>query len=247
MPLTSKVALITGSSSNIGRAIALEFARKGATVIVNAKSNRQGGQLVVEEIKSGGGRAMFIQADVTDPKEVKTLFCQARDVFGPPDILVNNAGAAIGAAFLDSDKDHWIKAFETNFFSAVFCAREAAALMLPRGSGKILNTASIRGLEHTGRQGIMAYSAAKAALINFTKTLAKELAPNIQVNAVAPGFVYTPNYDKFSQELKDEFLNGTLIKRWITPQEIARAFVFLATQESITGEVLVVDGGFTLK
>ena len=119
--------------------------------------------------------------------------------------------------------------------------------MSENGGGKILNTASIRGLTNTGREGIMPYSAAKAAVVNFTKTLAKQVAPKILVNAVAPGFVYTPYYETLSKELKDQFINNTLIKRFITVEEIADAFHYLATTDAITGSVLVVDGGFTLK
>jgi len=113
--------------------------------------------------------------------------------------------------------------------------------------GAIVNTASIRGLDATGRPGIMAYSAAKAAMINFTKTLAKELAPRITVNAVAPGFVTTPNYDKTPEETKKEFIDGTLIKRWLQPEEIAEGILYLAGSPGVTGEVLVIDGGFSLK
>lgn len=119
--------------------------------------------------------------------------------------------------------------------------------MQEEGQGSIINTSSIRGLDVSGREGIMAYSAAKAALINFTTTLAKELAPDITVNAVAPGFVYKPDYESFPDELKQAFLDGTLIKRFIEPHEIADAYLYLAGTPVVTGEVLVVDGGFRLK
>lgn len=113
--------------------------------------------------------------------------------------------------------------------------------------GVILNTSSIRGLFSTGREGIMAYSAAKVAVSGFTKTLAKELAPEIRVNAVAPGFVYTPNYDKMPEKTKKHFIKNTYLKRWINVNEIAEAFLYLATAKAVTGEILVVDAGFTLK
>ncbi|MBW4549086.1 MAG: SDR family oxidoreductase [Symplocastrum torsivum CPER-KK1] len=111
----------------------------------------------------------------------------------------------------------------------------------------MINTASIRGIEHTGRQGVMAYSAAKAAVINFTKTLTKEVAQNITVNAVAPGFVYTPNHEAMPKEMTNEFIEETLIKRFISDTEIGEAFIYLVGANAVTGEVLVVDGGFTLK
>ncbi|MCJ7830168.1 MAG: SDR family NAD(P)-dependent oxidoreductase, partial [Desulfobacterales bacterium] len=157
MELESKVAIVTGSSANIGRAIALEFARHGARVVVHARANRAGGEAVADEIRSAGGEAAFVQADLSDPSQVERLFAATRKAFGGVDILVNNAGAATAAPFLEADKQHWLEAFDANFFSAVLCSIQAARVMLARGAGKIINTASIRGLPHVGRPGIMAY------------------------------------------------------------------------------------------
>jgi 3-oxoacyl-[acyl-carrier protein] reductase len=247
MKLPSKVAVITGSSSHIGRCIALELARQGAKVVVNARTHRAAGEQIVQEITQRGGEAILVQADLSQPDEVKRLFAITLDWFDTVDVLINNAGMAKGVPFLESDKSHWLELFDHNFFTAVLCSIEAARIMQARGSGKIINTTSIRGLEHVGRPGIMAYSAAKAALINFTKTLAKELAPAIQVNAVAPGFVLTPNYDTIPPQQKDAWIERTLIKRWITPEEIVAPYLFLLSSEATTGEVVVVDGGFHLK
>lgn len=247
MKLKNKAVLITGSSSGIGEATAYKFAEEGAKVVVNCKSNVEGAKKVVKKIKKRGGDAIYVQADVSKPKDVKRLFKETLKAFGTVDILINNAGSTVGKPFLETDKNHWLEAFDNNFFGTVLCSREAAKIMSKRGSGKILNTSSIRGINHAGREGIMAYSAAKAAVINFTKTLAKELAPKILVNAVAPGFVYTPYYDALSDELKKSFIDATAIKRFITVDEIADAFLYLAIAEAVTGEVLVVDGGFTLK
>ena len=247
MELKNRTAIITGSATNIGRAVALEYARLGCKVVINARRNRQAGEELCEQIKSSGGEALFVQADLSIPSDVTTLFQKTLAKFGTVDILINNAGTAKGKPFLETDRDYWVEAFDHNFFNAVLCSIEAGRIMKGAGTGKIINTSSIRGLEHVGRPGIMAYSAAKAALINFTKTLAKELAPNVQVNAVAPGFVLTSNYDTVSDTLKDEWIEGTLIKRWIGPAEMASPFVFLATNDAVTGEVLVVDGGFSLK
>ena len=242
-----KIVVITGSSSGIGKATAIKFAKAGAHIVVNSRSNVSGGQEVVKEIEQLGQKAMYVQGDMSQPERVKTLFETTLKTFGTVDILINNAGVAEGRPFLETTKDYWVRAFDANFFSTVLCAREAAEIMLAKGEGKILNTTSIRGIAHTGREGIMAYSAAKAAVINFTKTLAKELAPTISVNAVAPGFVYTPNYDTVPQEQKDAFIRATTIKRFIHVDEIADAFLYLASTNAVTGEVLVVDGGFTLK
>ncbi len=178
---------------------------------------------------------------------MKDLFREALNTFGTVDVLINNAGQSKATSFFESSKEDWVEAFSNNFFSTVLCSQQAAGIMKQRGSGKIINTASVRGLENTGRQGIMAYSAAKAAVINFTKTLAKELSPGITVNAVAPGFVYTSAYERMSRELQESFIQSTLIKRWIDADELADAFLFLAGSDAITGTVLIVDGGFTLK
>jgi 3-oxoacyl-[acyl-carrier protein] reductase len=196
MKLKDKVAVITGSSANIGRATALLFAKEGAKVVVNSRRNTTGGQAVADEINSSGGQAIYVQADLSQPDEVHRLFNEAIKQFGQLDILVNNAGVATGQPFLETTKASWQSEFDNNFFNMVLCSQAAAEIMLKASRGVILNTTSIRGIEHTGREGIMAYSAAKAAAISFTKTLAKELAPNIRVNAVAPGFVITPTTTK---------------------------------------------------
>ena len=247
MNIKNKIAIITGSSSNIGKATALLFAKAGAKVVINANINITGGQEVVHEISNLGEEAIFVQADVSVEQDVLRLFDKTIDQFGTVDILINNAGVTYSQPFLETTVEIWQQAFATNLVSAVLCSREAAKIMLKKGQGSIINTVSVRGLEHTGREGIMAYSAAKAGLINFTKTLAKELAPNIFVNAVAPGFVYTHNFAKMPKEQLDSFINATLIKRFIQPEEIAESYLFLAQSTIITGEVLVVDGGFTLK
>lgn len=247
MKLKGKVVIITGSSSGIGEATALLFAKEGARVVVNSRKNVRGGKSVVEKIKKGSGDAIYVQADVSDPKQVKKLFQATLKKYKSVDILINNAGAARGPSLLKSTKKDWLREFDDNLFSTVLCSKEATGIMYKQGSGKILNTASIRGLPFGGRQGIVAYSAAKAAVINFTKTLAKELAPNINVNAVAPGFVKTPPYDNESQELIDTLLESTHLKKWIKSEEIAEAFLYLATADAVTGEVLIVDAGYSLK
>lgn len=247
MKLEGATVLVTGGAVNIGRAVSLGFSRAGARVVVNTRSNVEAGNQLVADIKAGGGEAIFVQADVTQPEEVNALFHQAETTFGGVDVLVNNAGAARPTPFTDSSKADWQAVFDVNFFSAVVCSQRAAEVMGRRGGGKIINTASVRGLDHTGREGVMAYSAAKAALINFTKTLAKELAPDINVNAVAPGFVLTSPYDNVPEEVKRRFIESTSIKRWISTEELAETYVYLAGQDAVTGTVVTVDGGFTLK
>jgi 3-oxoacyl-[acyl-carrier protein] reductase len=244
MKLAGKVAVITGSAANIGRATALLFAGEGARVVVTTKSNVAAAEKVVADIQLQGGEAVFVQADLTKPAEVEKLFATANEKFGTVDILVNNAGVTRGKPFLELTLADWQSQYEDNMVSMMLCSQAAAKVMLKKGGGVILNTTSIRGIEHGGRPTAMAYSTAKAATISFTKNLAKELAPTVRVNAVAPGFVITPNYDQDSPMVKS-FIEGTLLKRWIQPEEIAQAFLYLATAQAVTGENLVVDAGYT--
>lgn len=244
MKLAGKVAVVTGSAANIGKATAILFASEGAKIIVTTRDNVEGGNATVDEITKAGGTAMFVQADLSSPDGVEKLFSSALDAYGTVDILVNNAGVALGKSFLESTAEDWQSQYSDNVISMMLCAQTAAKIMLKKENGVILNTTSIRGLEHGGRPTAMAYAAAKAATISLTKNLAKELAPNIRVNAVAPGFTLTPNYDQNDPKIKT-WIDNTLIKRWIQPEEIAEAFLYLATAEAVTGENLVVDGGYT--
>jgi len=247
MKFAGKVVIVTGSSSGIGRATALRMAGEGAALVVNSKTNVSGGEEVAHTIRERGRSAIHVQADLADPDQVARLFDKTLEAFGTVDVLINNAGHTTTAPFLESTKGHWQQAFDDNLFSAVLCSQFAARIMLNKGSGKIINTSSIRGIDHAGVKVANAYSSAKAALISFSKTLAKDLAPHINVNVLAPGFVYTQNYERMHQEVKDRMLRTTPIGRFISMDEIAEAFMFLASADAITGQVLLVDGGFTLK
>jgi NAD(P)-dependent dehydrogenase (short-subunit alcohol dehydrogenase family) len=246
MDLTEKVILITGSSSGIGKATAIRFSQEGSRVIVNYHINRKGAEETREEIRKRGGKCLLVKADVSRPTEVDRLFQRAVDHFGTVDILINNA--AIGTdpvPFMEAAYQDILKMINTDLISAMLCAQKAVRIMEPQGYGKILNTSSIRGWEHGGRA--IVYSAAKAGINSFTRTLAKQVAPRIQVNAVAPGFVKTRSYEKMTQEMIDFFIGQTYLKRWISEEEVADTFVFLAKNDGITGQVIYVDGGFTLK
>ena len=247
MKLNGKVAVVTGAPTNIGRAVALALANEGADVLIHARSHLDSAQELVGLITSKGRKSALVAGDVADPRFAESLISSCIQHFGRVDILVNNAGKAEGGPFLELPSSHWSKLLEANFLTAVYCSQAAARHMLSAGSGCIINTASIRGNESVGRPGMMAYSAAKAALINFTKTLAIELAPAIRVNAVAPGFTFTSAFDDVPQAQQDAWISKTLIKRWILPEELAEAYVYLATSKVTTGEVLVVDGGYSLK
>jgi 3-oxoacyl-[acyl-carrier protein] reductase len=246
MSLQGKVALVTGSSRGIGRAVAVAFAARNARVILNSVADIDGGLDTVRLIEAGGGVARYVQADVTEPAEVERLFQTAERELGPVEVLVNNTGVTEGMPFLEASKEHWLRMLNVNLLSTVLCSQRAARTMLANGGGAIINTSSIRGFDANGREGVMAYSAAKAAVNNFTRTLAKELAPNIRVNAVAPGFVSTSYMDRVSDEMKDSWLSAIPLERFIDPAEIAEAYVFLAEAPGATGTVLTVDAGFTL-
>lgn len=247
MNLKDKVVIITGSSSGIGEATAYLFANNGAKIVVNSKSNSEGGNKVVDKIKTDGGEAIYIQADVADPKQAKRLVDQTVKEFGTVDILINNAGGYEGQDFLTATKESWLRILDNNLFTAIMCSQYAARIMLKKGSGKILNTASVYGLEHTGDPTGMAYSVGKAGIISLTKNLAKLWAPKILVNAVAPGYVHIPRFDTFSEKVKEDMIAEMRLEKWVEPEDIAQAFLYLATADAVTGEVLVVDGGFTLK
>ena len=247
MKLKGKIVVITGSSSGIGEATALLFAKEGAKIVVNSKTNKKGGEGVVDEIKKAGGDAIYVQADVSDPRQAKVLFDRTIDEYGTLDVLINNAGRYEGQNFLTASKDSWLRIFDNNLFSTVLCSQYAAQIMLKKGAGKILNTASVYGLEHTGDPSGMAYSVAKAAVISFTKNLAKLWAPKILVNAVAPGYVEVQKFKTYSENSRRGMIKEMRLGRFITPQEIAEAFLYLATAGAVTGEVLVIDGGLSLK
>ena len=245
MDLKNKVVVITGSSSGIGQATAIRFAEEGAKIVVNYHINKEGGEETVQKIKNLGQEVLLVKADVSKPEDVRELFKSALDTFGTVDILINNTGISEERSFLETTPEEIRKTLDTDLVSAMLCSQAALNIMQEKGQGKILNTSSIRGAEHGGRA--IVYAAAKAGLNSFTKTLAKQVAPHIQVNAVGPGFVKTRGYDKRSPEQIKEFLDGTLLKRWVTLDEIADAFIFLAKNDAMTGQILYVDAGFLSK
>ncbi len=243
--LKGKVALITGSSSGIGKAVALKFAKEGADVIITStKKTSDLGEQVKKEAISYGVRAIYISADFRYESEIENLFAEIKKQFGKLDILVNNAGLQTGGDINSVRMEEFNLEMQVNVSAVVKCSQEAKKLM--EDKGWIINTSSIRGLDYAGRASIMGYSASKAALNNLTKTMALNFAPNIFVNAVMPGFVYTQNYDKFDADLKENWINNTPIGRFITPNEIADVYVFLATTEILTGSIIVADGGISL-
>jgi len=242
--LDGKTALVTGGGRGIGQAIALRFAREGARVAIVGPHK----ETLADTVSKGRGIEPIV-GDVTKKQDVDRALDAFIGKFQRIDILVNNAGGIDPKPFFDKSSADWMRILELNLVSAFLCAQAAAKPMLAAKSGKIVNITSVRGLEHCGREPIMDYSAAKAALISFTMTLAKQLAPHVNVNAVGPGHTKTDIWRSLAQEVKDKMLAGTYLQRFAEPEDIANAVLFFASAESdfITGQHLVIDGGFSLK
>jgi 3-oxoacyl-[acyl-carrier protein] reductase len=246
MILKDRVVVVTGSSSGIGQTTAIRFAKEGAKVVVNYHANKEGGEETLAKIKKITPHCLLVQADVSKEEDVKRLFNAVVDEFGTVDILINNA--AIGTdkrPFMEASYEDMKEMIDTDITSVFMCSQQAALIMQKQGYGKILNTSSVRGWGPGGRAPV--YAAMKAAVNSFTKTFAKMMGPNIQVNAVGPGFVRTRTYDTMPQERIDGFIESTYLKRFVTQEEIADTFVFLAKNDALTGQVIYVDAGFTLK
>ncbi len=246
MELKDKVVLVTGSSSGIGNATALQFAKEGCNIVVHYHENEKGALEVVSEIEKLGVKVVSIKADLSIEADIKNLFNQVLTSFNTLDILINNAAfPSEKVPYLEATQKDILDLLNINLVNAMVCSKYAIEIMNKQGQGKILNTSSIKGWEHGG--GTVTYAVTKAGINSFTRTLAKQVAPNIQVNAVAPGYVKTRVYDNQPKEKVDKWLDGTLLKRWVTVEEIADTFVFLAKNDALTGQIIYVDGGFTLK
>jgi len=247
MKLKGKVVLITGASTGIGQGTAVAFAKKGAKVVIGYNTNKKGANETFEKIRKLGKEAIVLQANVSKPREVQKLFKKIIGKFGRLDILINNAGYPHPGTLEKSSKEAWLRVFNDNLMTTVLCSKEAVKIMKQQKAGKIINTTSVLGLDYMGRQGVIGYSATKAAVINFTKTLAKEVAPTILVNAIAPGRTLTPLYESYDKKDVEEMIKANPIKRFVTVDEIAKTFLYVAENDAIIGEVIVVDGGFALK
>lgn len=241
--LDGKVAIVTGSSRGIGKAIALEFARNGAKVVVNYVKSKEEANKVVDEIKKIGTDAIAIMADVSDEKQVKEMVEKTIKKFGKIDILVNNAGIVFDVPFKERTVEQWKRTFDVNLLGVFLCCKYAAPHM-PKG-GRIINISSTNGINSFCPDS-MDYDASKAGVIILTRDLAKELAPNILVNSVAPGWVNTEMNKKLPKDFVEEETKNIYLKRFAKPEEIAKTALFLASEDSsfITGDVIVVDGGY---
>jgi 3-oxoacyl-[acyl-carrier protein] reductase len=245
--LENRVALVTGASRGIGRAVALELAGLGAAVAVNYLNSSAKADQVVAEIEAGGGNALALQADVSDFMQAQELVKTVIAELGGLDILVNNAGIIRDGLIMMMKEEDWDAVLTTNLKSTFNCSKAAVRHMMRKRYGRIINISSIAG--QMGNPGQTNYSASKAGQIGFTKSLAREVASrNITVNAVAPGFVETDILETTPQEAIDFILKQTPLGRMAHPEEIAYLVAFLASEQAgyITGQAIGVDGGMAM-
>ncbi len=246
-PLDDRVAIVTGSSRGIGRAIALELARRGASLVINYHRDAVAADGVVREIEALGARALAVQADVSTPAGAEALARAALETYGRIDILVSNAGIVRDTLLLRMSPDDWDAVIQTNLTGAFHCAKAVQRTMLKQRSGRIIHISSVSGL--VGNAGQANYSAAKAGLIGLTKALARELGSrNITVNAVAPGYIATDMTANLAPQLVEAARQQIPLGRLGQPEDVACAVAFLASDDAayITGHVLVVDGGMAM-
>lgn len=244
MRLRGRVAVVTGGSRGIGRAIALALAEDGADVVINYQQNKASAEEVAQAIEKMGRRAECCQADISIPEQVLRMRDAILQRFERVDILVNNAGINRDKTFINMDYETWKAVVSVDLDGAFHCTKAFAVGMKARGYGRIINISSVVG--QMGNFGQANYAAAKAALLGLTKTLAKEFAAKgVTVNAVAPGFIETEMVTGTPDEVKERVLAQIPMHRFGTPEDVAKAVVFLASDETsyITGHVLNVNGG----
>lgn len=242
-----KTVLITGASRGIGREIAIKFASKGYNVVLNYSSSEKKAKDLAKQIENMGVKCLTIKADVSVESEVIDMVNSALKEFGRIDVLVNNAGVALSKLFQLTTTDEVARVFGVNTFGVINCSKAIVPSMVSEKAGKIINISSIWGKVGASMETI--YSASKGAVIAFTMALAKELAPSgISVNCVCPGVIDTDMLIEYSDEDKNDLKEQTPLNRLGTPQDVANAVYFLASDNAtfITGQVITVDGGFAL-
>ena len=239
--LSGKVALVTGAAKRIGRSVALRLAEEGADVIVNYRHSKDAAEEVVAQITAKGRRAAAIQGDVAKRADVGALLAAVDSDFGRLDILVNNAGMFFPAKFEELTEEEWDTILDVNLKSQFLCSQVATRLLRQSGGGRIINFASLGGL--LAWPAYTHYCVSKAGVIMLTRCLARALAPEITVNAIAPGTISFPGD---APELAEDFIRRAPLGRTGGPEDIEDAVVFLAKSPFVTGQVIVVDGGRTL-
>jgi len=245
--LEGHVALVTGASRGIGRAVALRLAAEGVKVAVNYNSGEAPAQQLVDKISAQGGEALPLQADVAEEAQVKSMVAQVRKQWGRVDILVNNAGIRKDRLLMRMTTREWDEPINVNLRGAFFCTKAVLPLMVRQRRGRIINMSSVVGV--AGNPGQANYAASKAALIGLTKSVAKEVARrNITANALAPGYILTGMVEELSDDLKQMILDRVPMNRLGVPEDVAGIVAFLCTDEAgyITGQVIRVDGGLAI-
>lgn len=242
-----KIALVTGASKGIGKAISLKLATMGIKIAINYNSSKDDAQETADKIISNGGSAIILKADVSNYDEVQEIIKEVDSTWGPIDILVNNAGIISDNLLVRMSIEEWTKVINTNLNGTFYCTRSVLRNMLKNRWGRIINIGSVVGLR--GNIGQANYAASKAAIIGFTKALAKEVATrNITVNTVTPGYINTETVDILPQKLKDHILTHIPQQQFGEKEDIAHIVGFLASQESsyMTGQTISVDGGLAI-
>ena len=243
--LAGKVAIVTGASRGIGRAIALRFADEGAKVVVNYEARAADAAAVVDAITAGGGDAIAIAADVSSKPDVDRLVAETMDHYARIDILSNNAGIMVAKGVLETTEDEWDRTIDVNLKGAYLCSKAVAPIMIEQQGGTIVNMSSNSGLYHPSAMRFTEYVVSKAGMNGLTKAMALALGPYITVNAICPGWIRTEMVEDTDPAIVQRILDETALHRWGTPDDVAGCAVFLASAEAsfITGELLIVAGG----
>lgn len=245
MRFKDKIVLITGSSRGIGRATAIAFGKEGARVVVNYLKDRVSADGTVEEIEKVGGKALAIQADVSVEANVKRMIDEVVERFGSIDILVNNAGIVFDVPIMEKTVEQWERTLAVNLLGVFLCTKYVVPHMRGRTGASIVNISSTNCI-NTPDPTSADYDASKAGVISLTKNFAQELAPEIRVNSVAPGWIDTDINKDLPEDYIKEEIDKTALGRWGRPGEIAQAILFLCSEDAsyVTGSILVADGGY---
>lgn len=239
-PLLNQVALVTGSSKRLGREVALGLAKHGADVVIHYRSSESEALQAAAEVEKLGRRAIALKADLEDISQIRALFEKTAAQLGRLDVLVNSAASFVQAEFANTTEKEWSESLDTNLKAPFFCS-QAAAPLLKKTNGCIINFADVGGI--LGWTGYIPHSISKAGVVMLTKCLAKELAPEVRVNAIAPGTITMPDD---APEIEANFIKQAPLKRSGRPPDIVQAVVYLASAKFVTGHTLVVDGGRVL-